>query len=175
MIKKFKIIGVITLFLSTFFATNCEIFAQTLLSESQLSSSKEYTSLEAALLEPNKVVKLSLTIVQNLPADVAKLPNLQVLIISGTKIDLKQVISQVSGLPIQELYLRESELSVLPAEITKLSNLKQLDLSFNKYTSLPAEMSQLSKLQTLNLLENKFADAEKDKVKKMLPNTKILF
>jgi hypothetical protein len=36
-------------------------------------------------------------------------------------------------------------------------------------------MSQLGKLQTLNLLENQFPDAEKDKVKKMLPNTKVLF
>jgi hypothetical protein len=40
---------------------------------------------------------------------------------------------------------------------------------------LPAEIGQCSKLQTLNLLENKFAPEEKDKVKKMLPNTNVLF
>lgn len=171
MTKKSKII----VFIFLFFAMNSQGIAQTLLGEAELSAAKEYTSLADAMKEPTKVIKLSLSGVQTVPADVAKLPNLQVLIISGTQVDLKQIILQVSGLPIQELYLRESQLSVLPAEITKLINLKQLDLSFNKYTSLPAEMSQLGKLQTLNLLENQFADAEKDKVKKMLPNTKILF
>lgn len=156
-------------------AMDFQTVAQNLLGEAELSAAKEYTSLADALKEPDKVIKLSLSGIQTIPAEVAKLPNLQVLIISGTQVDLKQVISMISALPIQELYVRESQLSVLPSEITKLSNLKQLDLSFNKYTSLPAEMSQLGKLQTLNLLENQFPDAEKDKVKKMLPNTKVLF
>ncbi len=171
MTKKLKII----VFISLFFAITSQGIAQNLLGEAELSAAKEYTSLADAMKEPSNVIKLSLSGVQTVPADVSKLPNLQVLIISGTQVDLKQIILQISGLPIQELYLRESQLSVLPLEITKLVNLKQLDLSFNKYTSLPAEISQLGKLQTLNLLENQFTDSEKDKVKKMLPNTKILF
>jgi hypothetical protein len=165
---------VIVLLLAYLFITPT-LFAQTLLDETALADAKEYTSLAEALKEPTKVIKLSLNGVQTIPADVAKLPNLQVLIVSGTQVDLKQVISQISSLPIQELYVRESQLSSLPTEIVSLKNLKQLDLSFNKYTTLPTELSQLGKLQTLNLLENQFGDAEKDKVKKMLPNTKVLF
>ncbi len=169
--KPFKVLFSILFLLSVHF----QVVAQKLLGETELADAKEYTSMADALKEPDKVIKLSLSGIQTLPADITKLPNLQVLIVSGTQVDLKQVIIQVSGLPIQELYVRECQLSALPPEIAKLHNLKQLDLSFNKYTSLPAEMSQLAKLQTLNLLENQFADAEKDKVKKMLPNTKVLF
>jgi Leucine-rich repeat (LRR) protein len=147
--------------------------AQKMLNEQELIDAKEYTSMADALKEPDKVFKLSLS--GSIPADIVKLPNLQVLIVSGSQVDLKQVISQISTLPIQELYVRECQLSALPTEIVNLKNLRQLDLSFNKYTTLPTEISQLSKLQTLNLLENPFGDAEKDKVKKMLPNTKVLF
>jgi hypothetical protein len=150
--------------------------AQRLLSEQELAGAKEYTSVETALAEADKVYKLSLIGIKTLPADIAKLPNLQVLILSGVQdADLKNILAQIANLPIQELYLRESQLTVLPAEIAKLKNLRQLDLSFNKYTTLPAEIGQCSKLQTLNLLENKFAPEEKDKVKKMLPNTNVLF
>ncbi len=152
------------------------IAAQKLLSEQELAAAKEYTSIETALTEADKVYKLSLTGIKALPADIAKLPNLQVLILSGVQdADLKNILGQIANLPIQELYLRESQLTALPAEIAKLKNLRQLDLSFNKYTTLPAEIGQCSKLQTLNLLENKFAPEEKDKVKKMLPNTNVLF
>lgn len=147
--------------------------AQKMLNEQELIDAKEYTSMADALKEPDKVFKLSLS--GSIPADIVKLPNLQVLIVSGSQVDLKQVINQISTLPIQELYVRECQLSALPTEIVNLKNLRQLDLSFNKYTTLPTEISQLSKLQTLNLLENPFGDAEKDKVKKMLPNTKVLF
>jgi Leucine-rich repeat (LRR) protein len=163
------------LFIMSLFYVQCNVYAQNLLDEAALAEAKEYTSMADALKEPAKVFKLSLSGVQTVPADITKLPNLQVLIVSGTQVDLKQVISQISGLPIQELYVRESQLSSLPPEIASLKNLKQLDLSFNKYTTLPTEVSQLGKLQTLNLLENQFGDAEKDKVKKMLPNTKVLF
>jgi hypothetical protein len=169
--KSIKAVFTILILLSVHY----QVVAQKLLGETELAEAKEYTSMADALKEPDKVLKLSLSGVNTVPADITKLPNLQVLIVSGTQLDLKQIISQVSGLPIQELYVRECQLSALPPEIAKLQNLKQLDLSFNKYTTLPAEMAQLAKLQTLNLLENQFADAEKDKVKKMLPNTKVLF
>lgn len=42
----------------------------------------------------------------------------------------------------------------LPAEVRKLSNLKVLDLSGNKFTGLPAEVGQLSQLEKLNLANN---------------------
>jgi Leucine-rich repeat (LRR) protein len=149
-----------------------------MLTESELQKAKEYKSLDEALKEPDKVFKLSLTALQGgkLPADVAKLPNLQAIFLAGNAaLDLKQVLDQLSTLPIQELYLRENQLSALPPEVAKLQNLRQLDLSFNKYTTLPAEIGKLPNLQILNLLENKFVDVEKDKVRKLLPNTKIIF
>ncbi len=163
------------LLLAFLFAVCClthRASAQKMLNEQELIDAKEYTNLADALKDPANVFKLSIT--GAIPADIIKLPNLQVLIISG-QVDLKQVISQISSLPIQELYVRECQLSSMPTEIVSLKNLRQLDLSFNKYTSLPNELAQLAKLHTLNLLENPLADAEKDKLKKMLPNTKVLF
>ncbi len=42
----------------------------------------------------------------------------------------------------------------LKAEVRQLNNLKELDLSDNKFTGLPAEVGQLSHLQVLNLSNN---------------------
>lgn len=42
----------------------------------------------------------------------------------------------------------------LKGEVRFLNNLKQLDISDNKFTGLPAEVGQLSKLEVLNLSNN---------------------
>jgi len=44
----------------------------------------------------------------------------------------------------------------LKAEIRHLTNLRELNISDNDFTSLPAEVGQLSKLETLNLSNNPF-------------------
>ena len=44
----------------------------------------------------------------------------------------------------------------LKAEVRFLTELRELNLSNNKFTGLPAEVGQLTKLQTLNLSNNPF-------------------
>ena len=67
--------------------------------------------------------------------------------------ELPPEICKLSNL--QTLYLRFNKLSSLPAEIGQLSNLQTLYLEANQLSSLPAEIGQLSNLQTLNLMSNK--------------------
>lgn len=42
----------------------------------------------------------------------------------------------------------------LAAEVRQLSNLRELDLSYNNFTGVPAEVGQLTKLEVLNLSHN---------------------
>ena len=177
LLETMKIHFVILLLGCLLFAGQTATYAQgKLLSEAELQQAKEYTSLQDALKEPDKVYKLSLSDISTIPADITKLPNLQALFVGNSKIDLQQALTQLQGVKnLQELYIRESQLTTLPSDIGKLQNLRQLDLSFNKFTALPAEIGSLTKLQTLNLMENTFADAEKDKVRKLLPQARILF
>ncbi len=57
---------------------------------------------------------------------------------------------------IRELDLRLSELTTLPPEIGRLTDLKTLDLSFNQFTVLPIEIGLLTNLMALNLSYNQF-------------------
>ena len=53
-----------------------------------------------------------------------------------------------------ELFLRNNQLTSLPEEISKLTNLQTLSLSNNQLTSLPEEISKLTNLQELSLSNN---------------------
>ena len=56
---------------------------------------------------------------------------------------------------VVELELEEFGLTgAVPAEIGRLSALKELDLDDNQLTSLPAEIGQLTSLEELNLVGN---------------------
>jgi Leucine-rich repeat (LRR) protein len=48
-----------------------------------------------------------------------------------------------------------NQLKDLPANIGKLSNLRELDLAENQLTALPAEIGCLTQLERLDLLNNK--------------------
>jgi len=77
---------------------------------------------------------------------------------------------------VERLYLSYNYWPSIPDEIGSLANVKILDLSGNYYMNyLPKE--GLSKLQDLELFiikDNKLAAGEIDKIKKLLPNTKVV-
>jgi Leucine-rich repeat (LRR) protein len=72
------------------------------------------------------------------------------------------------------LDLSHNELTTLPTEIGNLISLKILILKNNQLTHIPQEIERLINLIKLNISNNKLSDKEKEKIKKLLPNCKIL-
>lgn len=96
------------------------------------------------------------------------------------------------------LYLPDNSLTALPGSITRLSKLTYLNLDRNRIVELPPEIGNLQTLKWLRLNGNKIAaipdsmvnlknlkrlylkgnplpESEKDKLKKMLPGTELIF
>ena len=82
-----------------------------------------------------------------------------------TELDLSYRHNQISELPAEigklsnltTLYLSYNQLSELPTEIGKLSNLTTLYLRSNQLSELPAEIGKLSNLTTLYLSRNQLS------------------
>ncbi len=117
-----------------------------------LQLKKEYTSLDEALKEPEKVYRLNLGN-QHLPDFwfLLKFHNLQY------------------------LSFRNDHLHVLPREIGKLSSLRTLDLSGNNLKTLPPEIANLQNLEELFLNDDKELNLGKSfEVLAKLPKLKAL-
>ena len=76
---------------------------------------------------------------------------------------------------LERLDLRNNNLTVLPAEISKLQALKVLHLDNNSLSTLPAEIGNLQGLKELYLDNNNFCKTEQQRIKKLLPNCEIFF
>lgn len=64
----------------------------------------------------------------------------------------------------------------MPAEIGQLNKLQSLNYSYNNITGLPNELENLkSTLKEFNLTGNPLSPDTLEKLKEMLPNTKIIF
>ena len=81
---------------------------------------------------------------------------------------------EVAGL-LTDLRLDHNRISTMPPCVMKLASLRRLDLDGNKLTALPADLGGLSNLQWLRLNGNRIPAAEKDRLRKALPNCHIVF
>lgn len=116
-------------------------------------TNKEFTSLEEALKNPEKVYNLNL---------------------SNQNISIpKEAWSKFVNLEI--LSFKNDHLKEIPEEIGFLKNLKVLDLSGNDFTSLPKSLSELDHLEELFLNDEKYLQFDKNKKTLHLPkNLRIL-
>lgn len=170
-----------------------------LLDSSQLSAVPVYNNLDQALQNPDKVYRLNLSKkkLKTFPIEILKLKNLQELNLSKNKIDslpnrigtlTRLQILNVSGnklvkLPdsigelknLKKLIASRNSLHALPKRIGDLENLEVLDLWENDLSVFPEEMNKLKKLRWLDLRVILLNDEDQERIRKLLPNTKIFF
>ncbi len=104
------------------------------------SKLKEYTNLNEALKNPDKVVKLNLE--------------------NQSNTEFFKQISKFKNL--EYLNLRNTEITTLPQDISTLQNLKTLDIGHNNISVLPKSFADLKKLTELYLDEEKNLALEED-------------
>lgn len=113
-----------------------------------------FTDLQQAKATPERVLYLDLSLKKNktFPPEILTFKN------------------------VERLYLSYNYWASLPEEIGTLVNVKIIDLSGNYYLNyLPKEgLSKLPHLELLILKDNKLATREIEKIKKLLPDTKVL-
>ncbi len=91
----------------------------------------------------------------------------------GNYKDLAEALQNPKDVRI--LDLSENRLTTLPKEIGKLQKLQKLYLNENRLITLPKEIGQLKNLRWLSLKNNTALIPQKNKIQKLLPNTKIDF
>lgn len=113
-------------------------FSQEVADSTQIN--KEYTDIEEAMKEPDKVYRL----------------NLSEHVFKDSQIHLSQFRN------LQYLSLRNDHLKILPKEIATLQNLRVLDLSGNDFKVLPSEIIGLKNLEELYLNDDKKLNLKKN-------------
>lgn len=177
-----------------------KLTAQTPLYDSlTLDTMQAFTSLEEALKNPEKVIKLELRKkkLKSFPLDILKFKNLQYLDLS--KNDIKEIPAEIAELKnlqyfsisknslealpnqigeLENLYYlnaNQNELTVIPYQIGKLSKLRYLDLWSNNIENFPNELKDLKNLKVLDLRVILIPDAEQNRIQALLPKTKVHF
>jgi Leucine-rich repeat (LRR) protein len=102
-------------------------------------------------LQNLQVLKLDKNNFHSIPYDIFKLSRLKFLSLSGNKI------------------------KIVSTDITNLKNLRILNLAGNQIKMLPEGFSILTNLISLDLSNNPISEDNKQQIKKILPNTKIIF
>ncbi len=182
------------------FSFSSKSFSQTVLLDSlTLDTLMPYTSIEEALKNPEKVIKLELrrSKLKVFPKEILQFKNLQYLDL--TKNSIKEIPAEIGELKdLQYFSISKNDLTELPKEIGELTNLYYLNVNQNNLTFLPFQIGFLDKLRNLDLWSNnldKFPDemknmkslqimdlrvimipdAEQHRLQELLPNTIINF
>lgn len=152
-------------------------FAQDkLLTPNQLEVEKWYTSLDEALLNPDKVYKLSLEgkKLDTLPPDIVKLKNLQMLNVNRNKLTtLPSEIGKLTNLQFISAY--RNKLNYLPADMANLKNIETLYLGRNRLADMPLWVGGLGKLSRLDLSYNRLTPDALDYIRKNLPKCDVTY
>ncbi|PJA09034.1 MAG: hypothetical protein COX70_02520 [Flavobacteriales bacterium CG_4_10_14_0_2_um_filter_32_8] len=182
-----------------FFAILVDAKAQ-LIDSVALDTFPTYTLSSALNQDPLKVYKLSLKKMKltELPIEIFAFKNLQVLDISKNKftifpkdiakftylqelnisINKIEIITKELGdlIYLQRLIANQNKIVSIPPEIKNLKNLKFIDLWSNDIGSFPYEIGELeNSLEEIDMRVILMSDEEHQKIKELLPHTKIRF
>jgi Leucine-rich repeat (LRR) protein len=151
-----------------------------LLDSVSLAHLEEITSLDSALLNPDKVIKLVLRKkhLKKFPEEILQFKNLQYLDLS--KNSIKELPDWIGDLTqLQYLACSKTGLEHIPGQIGKLKNLKYINLNQNEIVLLPPQFGEMEKLEIADLWSNELTDfpatLEKLKKLKVLDLRNILF
>ena len=131
---------------------------------------------------PNKLSRLNKIVSINLlgnhfetfPTVLSKMTTLDEISLSSNQLtSIGAEIGQLKNLRI--LIINNNQLKELPKEIGELTNLLYLEIGNNMLTSLPEEIKYLTSLQELHIERNNLTEAEKQRIKKLLPKCIIYF
>lgn len=130
----------------------------------------EYTSIEEALKDPEKVVRLNLSnqSLAELPKGLSKFKNLEYLSLRNDH--LTTLSSEIGSLKkLKVLDLGGNDFSILPKGFAKLKNLEELYLDNDRNLDIQQDIEILSKLPKLKILH-----LDNDGIEKLPPNIKKL-
>ncbi len=191
--KKFLLLTIVCLVQFSSFSQ------ENLLDSLTLATYDEFTDLDSARRDPDKVVKLSLrkkkykdfpmqilkfknlqyldlskNSIKELPDSIITLKKLQYLIVS--KNGLEALPNTIGGLKnLKYLNVNQNEIGRLPYTFGNLENLEIADLWSNNLEYFPETLKQLSKLKVMDLRNILIPQIHQDNIQSMLPNTLIYF
>lgn len=147
-----------------------------ILNPEELSREPWFYDLDSALVNPDKVYKLSLEgkKLKSLPAEIASLKNLQILNLSDNR--LKYLPAEMGELKrLQVLSIYHNKLRYLPDEFSDLKNLEILYVGRNRLTRLEVWITSIRRLRRLDISLNPITPLEMQYIRNMLPRTDITF
>lgn len=113
--------------------------------------------------------------ITEIPAEIEYLKNIERLDLSFNDLTaMPEQIGKLKKLKFIDLFSNK-RMDVLPKSVGKLKQLENLNLGNNQIKELPDELSKLENLKELYLAGNPISEEEQEKIKKMLPNTEIIF
>lgn len=113
--------------------------------------------------------------IRTLPSEMGKMEKLAVFRIDHNALE-GSLIGEIRKMPLVILDVSYNKMTGMPAEIGQLNKLESLNYSYNNITGLPNELENLkSTLKEFNLTGNPLSPDTLEKLKEMLPNTKIIF
>lgn len=170
-----------------------------LLDSIALTKVTEYTNLDSALKDPDKVIKLVLRKkhLKEFPQEILKFKNLQYLDLSknnikeipdgiGQMVNLQYFMCSKTGLEklskeigklkyLRYININQNEVESLPWEFGQLEKLEIADMWSNNLSEFPESLNKLTSLKVLDLRNILISDDVQKTVQEMLPKTKIYF
>ena len=125
----------------------------------------QFPNLQELILDKNKLTAL--------PSELGQLVNLQILKASQNEIDtIPAALLELKNLRI--LDLGDNLIEKIPNDIDHLVALESLILWDNPIVQYPASMGDMASLKFLDLLHNQISYDTRDRLKSLLPDTKII-
>ena len=129
---------------------------------------------ELGLLKFLEELSLANNNLKTLPVELYNLKNIRILNLESNK--LSKINIEVNNMDkLVSLNLNNNKLTYLPKQIGGLQNLILLNISNNNIKQLPSEIQNLKNLKLLYIENTLISYQEVKRIKKLLPNTEVIY